>query len=95
MTKRRPPAQSQVGGAHVRRDHIARVFFARLVLLVDAERARQIRIELTQWYRCLADIALLRCLAEAARDRGARLMGPRKIGAAIERVVGRRLQTGL
>ena len=53
---------------------------------------REIGIEFAGRHRGFADITLLRRLAEAARHRRARPMRTGKIGAAVERIVGRRLE---
>ena len=59
-------------------------------LFVDTKRAREVRIEFAWRHRRLADIALLRRLAKAARHRGARPVRVGEIGAAIPRIVRRR-----
>ena len=87
-----PPAQTR--RAHIGRDHACGVRFVLAVLLVDAERARQIGIEFAGRNRRLAHIALLRRLAEPARDRRAGTVRAGEIGAAIERIVRRRLELG-
>ena len=85
--------QAQPRRPHVGRDHVLRVFLRGAALVVsDAERAGEIGIELTGRHRCLADIALLRCFAEAARHRGARPVRLGEVGAAIEGIVGRLCQ---
>ena len=92
--------ETQVGRPHVGRDDVADVVRGLLVLLLDAERARQIGIEFA-WrhrrlygriYGRLADVARLRRLAETARHRRARPVRLGEIGAAVERIVRRRLQ---
>ena len=86
----RPP-QAQVRRPHVRSYHAAlRVAFGVSFLLIDTQRAGEVRIELARRHRRLADIALLRRLAKAARHRGARPVRVGEIGAAIPRIVGRR-----
>ncbi len=65
-----------------------------LLVILDAERARQVRVERPD----LGAVAGLRRLAESSRAVGrrfARAVGGGEVGAAVERVVGRRLQTGL
>ena len=86
----RPP-QAQVRRPHVRSYHAALcVAFGVSFLLIDTQRAGEVRIELARRHRRLADIALLRRLAKAARHRGARPVRVGEIGAAIPRIVGRR-----
>jgi len=86
---RGPPRQTQVGRAHAGRDHIPGVFFGLAVLLIDTERTGQIGIELARRRRGFADIALLRCLAEAAGHRGAGPVRAGEVGSAVEGIVGR------
>src|SRR5271163_1039096 len=79
--------------AHVRRDDIARVVSGVAFFLVFNPKCfRQIGIELARRHRRFADIALLRRLAEAAHYRRPRAMRVGEVGAAVERVIGRRLQ---
>ena len=79
---RRAPAQAR--RAHVGRDHIGGSASSVAVLLVDAEGAGEIRIELAGRHRRLAHVTLLRRFAESAGHRRARPMGAGEIGAAIE-----------
>ncbi len=88
--------ETQSGGAHIGRDDVTDVILAVVVLLLDAERARQIGIELAgrhrRVYGRLADVARLRRFFEAARYRSARPVRLGEIGTAVERIVRRRLQ---
>ena len=79
---RGPPAQTR--GAHIGRDHACGVRFVPAVPLVDAESAREIGIEFAGRNRRLSHVALLRRLAEPARDRRAGTVRAGEIGAAIE-----------
>src|SRR5262245_43815048 len=64
-----------------------------LLIAVAAERPGDLVADRGQ--RRLGHVALLRRLAESARRRHARLVGGGEIGAAVERIVGRRAQAGL
>ena len=68
------------------------IFFV-LFALVDAKRPRQIGIELARRHWSFAGVTLLRRFAEAARYRGAGAMRICEIGAAIERIIRRGLNS--
>ena len=80
----------------MRRPHVGRDDVALIGCIgvgpVDAEGLREIRIEFPRGNRGFADITLLRRLAEALRHRRARPVRSGKISAAVERIVGRRLE---
>ena len=65
----------------------------RRLIGIEAKRPRQVGVDRTK--RGLADIAALRGLVETLRRRLARGMRGGEIGAAVERIVRRRLQPGL
>src|SRR5262249_5459641 len=75
-------------------DRATRSSFAlwRRLLVLDAQRAGEIGIELAGRDRSAADIALLRRLVKAARHRSAGAVRLGKIGAAIPGIIRRRLQ---
>ena len=77
---------------HVGGDDVAGVFFRLAVLLIDAERARQIGIEFAGRHRRFADVTLLRWFAKSPRHRSARPVGVGEIGAAVEGIIRWRLQ---
>src|SRR5271163_4046445 len=78
--------------AHIGRDDVPRVVLGVAVFLVDAQRAGEVGIEFSRWNWCFSDIALLRRFAEAAPDGRTRAMRIGKVGAAIERIIGRPLE---
>ena len=81
-----PDPSPQGGGGRRRRAFITFVAF-------DAENPRQLRRGLAQLG--VVAIGRLRHLAESARGRFARAVRGGEVGAAVARVVGRRLQAGL
>ena len=81
--------EAQMSRTHVGRDHVPCVLWLTL-LLIDAERVREIGIEFARRHRRFADITLLRRFAETAGHRSPRRVRIGEVGTAVERVVGRR-----
>src|SRR5439155_25145736 len=65
------------------------------IAVAVTQRLGELGVELARRHRRLADIAGLRCFAESLLGRAPRLVGVGEIGAAVERIIRRRLEPGL